>query len=184
MSAPEKLSKPLQPDAGRESRTLSDRPIAENREMSDRERLAERLEIFRGQVANSALPDIPPIPGYHVCWLTTTNPRDPIHQRVRMGYEPIKASDIPGFEQLSMKTGEYVGCVGVNEMLAFKLPEDIYQMYMREAHHDAPLREQERLNATMDAIHEQAVRDKSRIYEEEGQAALRESMRVPVPEFE
>jgi len=179
-----KPSREFTSDADRESRAVSDRPIAENREMSDRERLAERLAIFRGQIATSALPDIPPIPGYHVCWLTTTNPRDPIHQRMRMGYEPIKASDVPGFDQLSMKTGDHIGCIGVNEMLAFKLPDDIYQMYMREAHHDAPLREQERLNVALDTINEQAERDKSRIYEEEGQAQLRETTRVPVPTFE
>jgi hypothetical protein len=181
MSATEKVSTR---DASRESRTSSDRPVTENRERTDRERLAEMLELFRGQTGNSALPDIPKIEGFHVCWLTTTNPRDPIHGRMRMGYTPIRADEVPGLEQLTTKTGEFAGCIAVNEMLAFKLPEDIYQMYMRESHHDAPLREQERLNVALDTIRESAEQNKTRIYEEEGQAQLRESLRVPAPNFE
>ena len=46
---------------------------------------------------------------------------------------------------VTQKTGEYAGCIAVNEMIAAKLPESLYQRYMKEAHHDAPLREEDKL---------------------------------------
>ena len=41
-------------------------------------------------------------------------------------------------------------------MLAFKLPQSLYERYMREAHHDAPLREEQKLADTADMIAQQA----------------------------
>jgi len=117
----------------------------------------ERLDEFRKSFFQSVLPDLPPIDGYHVCWLTTTNPRDSIPGRVRLGYEPVKREDIPGWDHATLKTGEYAGCIGVNEMIAFKLPMSLYEMYMREAHHNQPLREEEKLSSVMDVIQEQAA---------------------------
>lgn len=139
-------------DTAREDRQLQDRAATEKRELSD----DDRLEMFRAQFFNAALPDLPQIDGYHVCWLTTSNPRDSIVGRLRLGYELIKASDIPGYETISVKTGEYVGCVGVNEMVAAKLPNSLYQRYMNEAHHAAPAREDEKLAETARTIRQQA----------------------------
>lgn len=82
-----------EPDVGRQGRELVDRQVAENREVSE----DDRLEMFRAQLFNDALPDLPEMPGYHVCWLTTTNPRDPIHRRIQLGYEPIKAAEVPAW---------------------------------------------------------------------------------------
>ncbi len=124
-------------------REMEEREITENRELSDEERLDE----FRNQWFQSALPDIPPIDGYHVCWLTTTNPRDPIHGRTRSGYEPVRGSDIPGWDHSTIKSGEWEGCIGVNEMLAFKIPLRLYEMYMKENHHTQPLEQEAGLNA-------------------------------------
>src|SRR5947207_4757899 len=87
----------------RSDRRSNDRSISESRELTD----AERVDMLRHTFFQSALPDIPPIPGYHVCWLTTQNPRDPVHGRLRLGYELIKSSEIPGFEHLGMKSGDY-----------------------------------------------------------------------------
>jgi hypothetical protein len=137
-STDERLKKEL--GVGRQSREMEDRQVTENREVTE----DDRLEMFRAQLFNDALPDLPDMPGYHVCWLTTTNPRDPIHRRIQLGYEPIKR-DVPGMEFASVKTGEWSGLIGVNEMLAFKLPETLYQRFMQEAHHDAPLREENKL---------------------------------------
>lgn len=78
----------------RRSRGMDDRQVTEDRGISD----DDRLEMFRAQLFNDALPDLPEIPGYHVCWLTTTNPRDPIHRRIQLGYEPVKAEEVPGME--------------------------------------------------------------------------------------
>jgi len=46
-----------------------------------------------------------------------------------MGYEPIKPEDVPGWEYATLKTGDWAGFIGVNEMLAFKLPMDLYGKY-------------------------------------------------------
>jgi hypothetical protein len=139
------------------------------------------LDMLRGQFFQSSLPDLPKLPGYHNIWLTTTNPRDPIHGRIRLGYEPIKATDIPGWEHSAIKSGEWEGFIGVNEMLAFKLPDRLYQMYMKEAHHDAPQREEEKLSSTLDVIRQQAERSGARV--EAGNGTEELGTEVPVPIF-
>ena len=122
----------------RQDRRLHERSLSENRALSDE----ERREAYRKGLYQSHLPDIPPLKGYHVCWATTMNPKDSIASRIRLGYEPIKSSEIPGFEFASLKTGEYAGCVGINKMLAMKLPLDLYQSYMAISHHEQPLEEE------------------------------------------
>ena len=152
----------------RASRESGDRPIKANRELTD----AERVDILRRSFFQSALPDLPEIPGYHVCWLTTQNPRDPIHGRMRLGYELIKAEEIPGFEHLGLKTGDYPGVVGVNEMVAAKVPLNLYNAFMREVHFDQPMREEE-------AIYNRAME----VNEEAAQAAKRGGrMKAPLIE--
>jgi hypothetical protein len=163
----DRLKKDL--DVGRQDRAMVDRKATEERAISD----DDRLEMFRMQMHNDALPDLPPMPGYHVCWLTTTNPRDPIQRRMRLGYEPIKAADVPGMEFASVKTGEYVGLIAVNEMIAFKLPESLYQRYMQEAHHDAPLREESKLAETAEIMRQQAEDSGSTLYEGDGMVEMR-----------
>lgn len=147
-----------------EDRAMQDRPITEDREMTDQ----ERLDALRFNTFNQTLPDLPNIPGFHSIWLTTTNPRDSIQSRIRMGYEQITQADVPHWENYSIKTGDYAGAFGVNEMLAFKLPNRLYKMYMKENHHDAPNREEEKLNATLMLIKENAERSKARVDVEEG----------------
>jgi hypothetical protein len=164
----ERLKKEL--GAGRQSREMEDRQVLENREVTD----DDRLEMFRAQLFNDALPDLPNIPGYHMCWLTTTNPRDPIHRRIQLGYEPIKASEVPGMEFASVKTGEWSGMIGVNEMIAFKLPETLYQRFMQEAHHDAPLREENKLAETAEIMRQQAEGSGSTLFEGDGLMEMRE----------
>lgn len=153
-----------EPSAARRTREMEDRQVTENREVNE----DDRLEMFRMQMYNDALPDLPNMPGYHVCWLTTTNPRDPIHRRVQLGYEPVKAAEVPGMEYASIKTGEWAGLIGVNEMIAFKLPESLYQRFMKEAHYDAPLREEDKLEETAQLMRDQAERSGSRLVEGDG----------------
>lgn len=137
--------------------------------------------MFRQQFIQSALPDLPKIPGWHTCWLTTTNPRDSIQIRMRLGYEPIKPEDVPGWEYVTLKTGEYVGFIGVNEMLAFKLPQSLYERFMAETHYDAPLREEEKLSDTAEFLQQQARRQGTEIMMGDGTAEL--VQRVPRPSF-
>jgi hypothetical protein len=154
----------------RASRAMKDRASTENRQISDE----ERVEMFRQQFFNDALPDLPSIPGYHMCWLTTTNPRDSIPARMRLGYEPVKPEEIPGWEHVAVKSGEWAGFVGVNEMLAFKLPLSLYEKFMQEAHHDAPLREEEKLTDTAEFLQQQARAAGSQLVMGDGMSDLAE----------
>ncbi len=145
----------------RRTRGHTDRLATENRAYTE----DERLEMFRMQLYNDRLPNLPEIPGYHVCWLTTANTGDTIQSRSRMGYELIRAEDVPGMDLIIQKTGDYVGCVMVNEMIAAKLPTSLYLRYMQEAHHDAPLREEEKLEDTAQLMRDQAERSGGRLIE-------------------
>lgn len=102
MSTDERLKKSAD---NRENRAMADRAVTEDREISDN----ERVEMFRQQFFQSALPDLPKLNGWHTCWLTTTNPRDSIQTRLRLGYQPIKPEDVPGWEYATVKTGEWNG---------------------------------------------------------------------------
>lgn len=156
---------------GRDDRAMQSRAITQSKELSDQQRIDE----FRQQTFQSALPDIPPIEGYHVIWLTTENPRDTIPARMRMGYEPIKPEDVPGWEMASMKSGEWEGCIGINEMVAFKLPIHLYEAYMKQNHYDAPNYEEEKLTTATRDAEEQAsqLSRKAVSFElEDGQAEL------------
>jgi len=111
----------------------------------------ERLDAFRDKWANSALPEIPAgtIPGMHLCWLSTTNTYDSIDKRIALGYEPVKAEELgTGFGTLGkMSSGKFEGCVSCNEMILFKLPEDIYQEVMKLLHLEDPLEHQRNITA-------------------------------------
>lgn len=157
----------------RHDRPMEDRAVTENRRLTD----DERMEIFRSQYYQHVLPDLPEIDGYHTCWLTTTNPRDSIHIRMRLGYEPLRSSDVPGFEFYTLKTGEYTGFIGVNEMLAFKLPYSLYERYMNEAHVVAPHLEQQKITSLIDEMRDQAQQQGGGIVEGDGFSELRQSPR-------
>jgi hypothetical protein len=54
---------------------------------------------------------------------------------MRIGYTPVKADEVPGFENFRVKAGEMEGFVACNEMVLYKIPSEIYQEYMDEVHH-------------------------------------------------
>lgn len=171
-----RLSKEL--SESHRDREETDREVTQDRVLTDQDRLDE----FRQSFFQSSLPDIPPIPGFHVCWLTTTNARDSIHNRIRLGYTPIKADEVPGWDSYAEKSGEYAGCISVNEMVAFKLPNKLYQMYMTHAHYDEPNNQEGMLRQAIDRYAESAKEVKGRIIEEEGTAELGKT-RVRRPVF-
>lgn len=144
--------------AGRENRATEDmsRRGPEEQFVSSE----ERRRMFRSEWLQEALPTPPDIPGFHLCWLSTTNQYDPIHKRLRMGYEPVKAEDLPGFEHLRVKSGEHAGFVSCNEMILYKMPMEIYQEIMAEMHHFAPMEEQEKIKVQQDSLMDRA-RDSS-----------------------
>jgi hypothetical protein len=105
----------------------------------------ERKRMWSEEWTQSALPKLPVMDGWHLCWLSTTNGYDSIDKRMRLGYVPVKSDEIPGFEEYRVKSGEHIGHISCNEMLLFKLPMDIYQEVMTYHHHDKPREEIEKI---------------------------------------
>ncbi len=104
----------------------------------------ERRRLLRQEWVTEVLPKPPEIPGFHVCWLSTTNSTDPIYKRIQRGYLPVKTTETPVFgTQYAVQGGEFDGCVACNEMLLFKLPMQIYQDLMTIYHHDMPLEQEQ-----------------------------------------
>ncbi len=111
----------------------------------------DRLRMIRSEFTQEALPQVPAIPGWHLCWLSTTSSYDPIAKRMRMGYEPVLVDEIPGFEVHRAKGGNFEGAISCNEMVLFKVPEDVYQAIMLEFHHNQPQQEEEALKQQIEA---------------------------------
>ena len=126
-------------DGGRESRASLDsvREAPEDKLVS----ADERRKMWKDEWTQSALPAVPNVKGWHLCWLSTTNSYDSIDKRIRLGYVPVKAEEVPGMENSRVKAGEHVGFVACNEMLLYKIPMEMYQDVMAHFHHDAPLEE-------------------------------------------
>ena len=132
----------------------------ENRSFADKERAApednfvsseERRKMWKDEWTQSALPAVPDLPGWHVCWLSTTNSYDSIDKRIRLGYVPVKADELPYMENNRVKAGEHEGYIACNEMLLYKIPMDLYQEVMAHFHHEAPLEEAEKIKRNAEA---------------------------------
>ena len=149
-----RLSRRLQ-SPGRQDRSREDttRQSADDKLPSTQ----ERRRMWSEEWTQSALPKLPSMEGWHLCWLSTTNSYDSIDKRMRLGYVPVKADELPGYEQYRVKEGEHVGFVSCNEMLLFKLPMDIYQDAMRMMHHDLPGEEAEKIRVRAEDL--QGARD-------------------------
>lgn len=139
---------------------------------------SERRSNFRDEWTANALPTPPELPGYHLVWLSTNNNYDPIHKRMRMGYEPVKAEEVVGFDAYKMRSGEFEGFVACNEMLLFKLPQELYQEMMQYFHHEKPLEEEEMLKQN-DALRDAQAREVA-TPEDDGFRQLAVKKRPPV----
>jgi hypothetical protein len=124
---------------GRESRASLDtvREAPEDKFVSS----DERRKMWKDEWTQSALPTVPDMKGWHVCWLSTTNSYDSIDKRIRLGYVPVKADELPFMENNRVKAGQHEGYIACNEMLLYKIPMDLYQDVMAHFHHEAPLDE-------------------------------------------
>ena len=71
---------------------------------------------------------------------------------MRLGYVPVRADELPGFEDYRVKSGEHVGHISCNEMLLFKLPMEIYQEVMTHMHHDKPREEAEKIKIQQESL--------------------------------
>jgi hypothetical protein len=142
------------------SRAMHDRAVTENRQLTE----DDRVDEFLGSVHQTHLPNLPKIPGWHVCWLTTTNNRDTVEMRRRAGYELVTPEDVPGWSFATLKSGEYAGYIGVNEMVAAKIPFRLYERIMKRWHHEDPMSEEGRLHSVLDVIRDDAAKRGIRTY--------------------
>jgi hypothetical protein len=143
----------------------------------------ERRREWKDEWTQRALPEVPEIPGWHLCWLSTTNSYDSIDKRIRLGYVPVKADEVPGFESNRVKAGEHTGFVACNEMLLYKIPMDVYQEVMAHFHHEAPLEEANKIRVQAEQM---AGRDSKgrRLGEVEGDGLDNIDKPIPAPTFQ
>ena len=116
---------------------------------------SQRRRMLRQEWVSEILPTPPEMPGFHLCWLSTTNSVDPIHKRLQLGYVPVKMSEVPGFEQYKIDGGQFEGCIQCNEMLLFKLPIEVYQDLMGIYHHDIPLEQEQAIRERISGMNDQ-----------------------------
>ena len=124
----------------RADRLGSDRSQTENRESNDKVRASERRAMLRD--TNTLLPNPPQMEGYHCVWLTTTNQKDSIEHRQRLGYQLVKRSELPDFALNSQKSGELTDDrIMINEMVLAKIDIDDWKADMIDMHHTQPIEE-------------------------------------------
>ena len=142
---------------GRETRANEDasRASVEEKFMSAQ----ERRKMWSDEWTQSALPKLPELQGWHLCWLSTTNSYDSIDKRIRLGYVPVKAEELPDYDNYRVKAGEHTGFIACNEMLLYKLPMDVYQEVMLQMHHEAPMAETDKIRVQIENL--QGARDSS-----------------------
>lgn len=142
----------------------------------------ERRRMLRQDWVQEVLPTPPKIPGFHCCWVSTTNSTDPVYKRLQRGYTPVKSSEAPGLgSQYTVSGGEFDGCIACNEMLLFKVPEEVYNDLMAIYHHDIPLEQEESIYERVRNLQSQDSTGRNLVTEEEGFNRL--GRRVPTPTF-
>ena len=114
----------------------------------------DRVQMLREEFLQQALPTTPKIKGFHTCWLSQTNQYDTIQRRMRLGYVPVKPEEIGnmGFDVAVQKGGDYAGLIVVNEMVLFKIPQSLYERFMKVMHEDLPNEQDDKLRANLELI--------------------------------
>ncbi len=101
-------------------------------------------KFMEAEFTQTALPNPPGLAGYHLVWLTTASQYDSVQKRQRLGYVPVRQSELPGFDASNGQSlAGYDGHITCNEMVLFKIQEDRYQKIMAFYHHKKPLEEEE-----------------------------------------
>lgn len=101
-------------------------------------------KFMEAEFTQTALPSPPALAGQHLVWLTTTSQYDSVQKRQRLGYQPVRQSEMPGFDASNGQTlTGYDGFVTCNEMVLFKIPMTRFQQIMAFYHHKKPLEEEE-----------------------------------------
>lgn len=131
-----------------------DRGVAEDAERTEMGALSqdELEKLIVSEFEQTALPQPPAIPGWHLCWLTTQSQYDTIQKRQRLGYKPVRRDEVPGFDPSNGQSlTDFQGFVTCNEMVLFKIPDDRYQAIMKYFHHKKPLEEEAGVVANIEA---------------------------------
>lgn len=157
-------------------RDAEEREVTEDRDTNE----DDRFELFIESQHQTVLPNLPTHPGFHLCWLTTNNPRDSIPWRLSIGYQLLTRSECPGWTQFYDPIKGYEDAVTVNEMVAAKIPLRLYNRYMRAVGHDLPMAEEEKLRASADLMAERARRRNIRVQEGDGTADIVQRAEAPV----
>ena len=119
---------------------------------------AERRAMLRSEWTQSALPNAPDIPGFHTCWLSTNSSYDPLHKRLKLGYQLVRRDEVkhfsidPNLTNKSKDYQEYVTCV---EMILAKIDMDTYHEVMQMFHHDMPLEQEASIRRQQETVEEQ-----------------------------
>lgn len=101
-------------------------------------------KFMEAEFTQTALPNPPALKGYHLTWLTTSSQYDSVQKRQRLGYQPVRQSEMPNFDASGGQTlAGFDGYVTCNEMVLFKIQEDRYQKIMAYYHHKKPLEEED-----------------------------------------
>ena len=142
----------------------------------------ERRKAWKDEWTQSALPSVPDMKGWHLCWLSTTNSYDSIDKRIRLGYVPVKAEELPSMDNNKVKAGEHAGFISCNEMLLYKIPMELYQDVMAHFHHEAPLEEANKIRLQAEQV---VGRDSSgrKLGQVEGEGLEDSSKQLPAPIF-
>jgi hypothetical protein len=138
--------------------------------------------MWKDEWTQSALPSVPEMKGWHLCWLSTTNSYDSIDKRIRLGYSPVKAEELPGMDNNKVKAGEHAGFISCNEMLLYKIPNELYQDVMAHFHHEAPLEEANKIRLQAEQV---VGRDSSgrKLGQVEGEGLDFADKQLPAPIF-
>lgn len=134
----ERIAKRDNLGAARRGRPPLDRSAGrDSRDNTDSIRRAERRAMLSD--VNTLLPHPPKMPGYHLYWATTTNTKDSIENRQRLGYEFVTRAELPDFHLNTQKSTELAeDRIMINEMVLMKINEADFIDDMLYKHHDLP----------------------------------------------
>ena len=149
----------------------------------------ERRREIRRRWSESVLPNLPPVNGWHRCWVSTNHPIDTPQRRRRYGYRLVKYDDLNkegwAADVDAIKDGHFAGAVQWREMVAMECTNQDYLDYMREFHHDQPAEMTEGIFENLDQMSDEARRKGGKITLDEGIEEMRRRIsRPPARQFE
>lgn len=149
-----------------DSRLLAseDRTAVDEREVTD----SRRLDVSMDDWSFDKMPQLPVIPGFKTIWLSTTHKQDTISRRKKLGYTEIRPEEAPDLAAYSTQSGDNAGAIICEELMAFKLPEELWFKYMNHFHHTKPLMDEAGIKEEIERIQEQAAAFKGRVEFEGG----------------